>query len=736
MDVIVTGGLVDLAKQGRFDDLEGCWLDQLDRLAELGTDEFQRAAKVVADSGAPELAATMLALLLSANAELQKPESSLAVLRQLLDYTASPQSYRDELVSLQAQVYGERPGYEAYLRLSDLENSADFRGALATMDRCLAFAEGAHVLHESAWGVGRVVGASKGSGALRIDFERKRGHSMPIEGALQFLKFLPASDLRAMCFSQRDRLKEFAVSDPAELLRTAVRGLGGEADIAELKRLLIGPIVEQAAWTKLWTRARKVLVADPLVQLSAGSRPLLTLREAEEAVSFAEEMEQAIARVGDLCGAAGLSRRFTKQVAKKRTGLGTPEQLAALAERLVALLSARAPHVAADVAEAAAALGIQSDVAVIGRYLERSFEVPEVVSQLIQDHGRFLPILEQLGQAKARRDYLECFCSANPETWSRHVAAALPQASIQVAGLLAGKLASEDLETLQTVCKGLLRAAEPRVEAVAGLTSWWSSAKEAAWLKLPRVLMRLLVAGEHRRLRSGVAPALRTRVRSILSARGYRVLNEAFGTADLKEASSLYKSLLRSDLVDEEIREAAAGCVAARFPSLLAERSKPFWESDTIYVSEAGLKRHRQELDRLMNERIPEVAAAVGEAASHGDLSENAEFTSALEERDRLMQRAERMRHELDLASVLEDVTLPAGVVAPGTLVEVEDPEGQRRELTIKGPWDVDLSVGIISYTAPLAQGLLGARVDDHVKITLPGGEIEQLTICRIEAVI
>ena len=61
-------------------------------------------------------------------------------------------------------------------------------------------------------------------------------------------------------------------------------------------------------------------------------------------------------------------------------------------------------------------------------------------------------------------------------------------------------------------------------------------------------------------------------------------------------------------------------------------------------------KAQEAELDELLNVRVPENQRAIGEAAAHGDLSENAEYTAALEERDQLMRRAGRVRSEVESA--------------------------------------------------------------------------------------
>ena len=54
--------------------------------------------------------------------------------------------------------------------------------------------------------------------------------------------------------------------------------------------------------------------------------------------------------------------------------------------------------------------------------------------------------------------------------------------------------------------------------------------------------------------------------------------------------------------------------------------------------------------------------------------------------------------------------------------------------MLILGPWDEDEVLGtqVISYRAPLAQGLLGLSEGEKAEVKLPGGAIE-LTILEIE---
>ena len=81
---------------------------------------------------------------------------------------------------------------------------------------------------------------------------------------------------------------------------------------------------------------------------------------------------------------------------------------------------------------------------------------------------------------------------------------------------------------------------------------------------------------------------------------------------------------------------------------------------------QAGLRRQVVEVE------IPEVAKQIGEAASFGDLSENSEYTAALEKRDQLASRATRMENELSLARVINHEMAGSDFVNVGTRVTAQ----------------------------------------------------------------
>jgi transcription elongation factor GreA len=158
----------------------------------------------------------------------------------------------------------------------------------------------------------------------------------------------------------------------------------------------------------------------------------------------------------------------------------------------------------------------------------------------------------------------------------------------------------------------------------------------------------------------------------------------------------------------------------------------PFWEGGAIFCSREGLARRREEYRVLMHEKIPANSEDIGRAASYGDLSENFEWTAAIEQQRQLTEKAATIEAELKLAQAIEDQKLPPGVVAPGTRVTFEQDGQSAQTVRILGPWDVGPDV--MSYRAPLAAGMLGAKAGETVQVTLPAG-VATVKVVAIEPV-
>lgn len=149
--------------------------------------------------------------------------------------------------------------------------------------------------------------------------------------------------------------------------------------------------------------------------------------------------------------------------------------------------------------------------------------------------------------------------------------------------------------------------------------------------------------------------------------------------------------------------------------------------SGKIPITLKGAELLREELKRLKTVERPAVVAAIAEARSHGDLSENAEYDAAKERQGFIEGRIAEIEAKLANAQIIDPRALDAdGRVVFGATVELEDlDEGQTVTYQIVGDDEADLKQGKISLNSPVARALIGKFAGDVVEVQTPGGRRE-----------
>lgn len=137
-----------------------------------------------------------------------------------------------------------------------------------------------------------------------------------------------------------------------------------------------------------------------------------------------------------------------------------------------------------------------------------------------------------------------------------------------------------------------------------------------------------------------------------------------------------------------------------------------------------GAELLRAELHRLKTVERPKVIAAIAEARSHGDLSENAEYDAAKERQGFVEGRIADVESKLGNAQVIDPKLLDAdGRVVFGATVDLEDMDNAKTvTYQIVGDDEADLKLGKISLNSPVARALIGKYAGDVAEVQAPGG--------------
>lgn len=137
-----------------------------------------------------------------------------------------------------------------------------------------------------------------------------------------------------------------------------------------------------------------------------------------------------------------------------------------------------------------------------------------------------------------------------------------------------------------------------------------------------------------------------------------------------------------------------------------------------------GAELLRAELHRMKTVDRPNVIAAIAEARSHGDLSENAEYDAAKERQGFIEGRIKELESKLSNAQIIDPALLDAdGRCVFGATVDLEDLDtGQVVTYQIVGDDEADLKAGKISISSPIARALIGKYSGDIAEVQAPGG--------------
>ena len=143
-----------------------------------------------------------------------------------------------------------------------------------------------------------------------------------------------------------------------------------------------------------------------------------------------------------------------------------------------------------------------------------------------------------------------------------------------------------------------------------------------------------------------------------------------------------------------------------------------------IPMTASGYEDIQNELKKLINEDRPNIIAAIAEARSHGDLSENAEYQYAKEQQSFIEGKIADLESAVGRAEVIDVKSTASEDIKFGAIIEIEDDEsGQNFLYQIVGDYESDIKNKKLSVSSPLARGLINKTIDDVVEINSPKGQ-------------
>jgi len=143
------------------------------------------------------------------------------------------------------------------------------------------------------------------------------------------------------------------------------------------------------------------------------------------------------------------------------------------------------------------------------------------------------------------------------------------------------------------------------------------------------------------------------------------------------------------------------------------------------YITEEGLRKMKEELDRMVKIERPSISKAIGEAIEKGDISENAEYDAAKDAQGMLEAKIAVLSAKIASARIIDESKIDTSCVQMLNKVTIRNKiNNATMQYIIVSEPEADLKLGKISIQTPIAKGLMGKKIGDVVEIQVPSGTI------------
>ncbi len=663
--------------------------------------------------------------------EAGRAGDSARVLGAALLAGASPADVGTALLEAAEKAWGKEPWYLSYTTETGFGPGAtNLRKAWNAFETSRLLAVGTAVYHAGGWGTGEILAIDSDKRTVEVRFASGKRDVFPMSAAVDIFQVLPADDLRSQHLRDPEALAKRLKEQPLEVLRTVVERANGSASTVTLRNALLQVGVEGTAWTGWWRKTRKLAENSEWFRVTGSGTKLevhlLTqatdpVQDLKRQLSGITTLEDMLSRARELFVGDKISpdlKQLTIDTLLERARVpepGTPEYADAAGWRLAAWIfafehSGKAPAELVSACEAALAE-------------KEQFDDEETTAPPLWALFQTVPTLREQERCA---DVLKLVLGE--ERWLDDAAFNLQHAP--------GGMVKPLIDALSAAGRKDVLIEHYRVLLTRPL-------------RAPHLLVALARLAEGGKLK-GELPSSFTRAQALLSLATnlylYRRRDAATGRVHTRVVELLTKGrqpLLSKMLADSDydaLRRAPAPApapfAARAAPLPTASEANRFWETNSVWTTRRGLQKRQAELRLILEEKIPAAETAIGRAASFGDLSENAEWTAAVEERRNLSEMVDQMQRELQRVDLIDTAARDEDTVTPGAYVRFRDKVSREEQrILILGPWDTDSGEEIVSYRAPLAAGLLGLKKGDLARVELPGGakEPEILEVAQAE---
>lgn len=731
--------IVDLAKRRRYSDLEERWLE----LAEDPPDEirfYDSMARALLKNEARDRLTELAPLMAGALVEKNRPAEAVALARTVWRYAPDLAALGEPTVEALRRLHGDRPNFQSFTVSAGLDRRSDLLRALARFEELLYCDEG-EVFEHKTFGIGVVEEIDPDRKCVSIRFAAKAPKEFTFDGVREFLTKLQRSGFRGERVKNPETLKQRVFETGAEFARFVLQDYPDGLTQVDFKNLLLEDLMTREEWDRWWAANRSALRRDPYIDWGRGPRGLMRLRSEPKTYYEAmaegfEEDDSSARRLASIAEAAkhiaeeaapdGFADQLVSVLRSEFEGLGDDDVSAKLERVLLARAVGRA------LGEVALPAGFDE------RALLAQAENPAEVILAISHHDL---------QARA----LETIAASDRARANELAGRMLPHAPPRFAQWLLDWLVEHgDTSDAASALAQLLRSPDRNPDAFLWAARQFFAGKFAALSleieardvipELVRYIRDLQNRIDHRVANTPTLRGIQVKLKNLIAEHDFAILRHAILPLPVEDARALCKPFESHAAFPDAYLSSLRHAVHQARPDI-EEGAQAAGADDiddsVLYVTAESLRQRRRDLQHLRSIEIPKNSREIGEAASHGDLSENAEYEAARHRQVVLFRRAEELQTEIEKARPIDPNWVRTDCVWIGTRFEARNRQsGETETYTILGAWDSRPEDNVLSYLTPSAQQFLRKQVGQQVVIERPGTEPTEYEILRIESVL
>jgi len=654
----------------------------------------------------------------------QDIDMAIAILKIVLQYDEKDYPARKEIVECYKKKYAGHSQLEDYIRISNLSQSyRNVHEAIIDFEKHIAFDKGNYVFHRT-WGVGRIAGIQ--GDEIKIDFAKKRGHTMSLKMAVEALQTLTKDHIWVLKATwKKEKLLEKVKGDISWALQTIIKSFGNSCDTKRIKAELCPGVLSEKEWSSWNTKARDILKSDAGFGVSPDNIDIFTVRE--RPISVSEKLYNEFKAERNFFDRAATIRSFISQ---KDAELDS-EYFAEMFSYLTSFL--KTSNQAAE--QSIAAYLLIKELAV--KYPHLGTNITLNFADIIKGINDIPALFQNLKDNRFKEEFLRHLQMYIPG-WADIFVELFPRTMVtSIISQLEKEGYSEKLTAMTLDCfdhfKDRREAVVWLIKNAAG-TDWFKAANisfERQLIVLIHILDLTYRDIENQR-ETTEARKINKQVYTILFKDN--ALGSFLDNAGDDTITRIYTFINDVKNLDPQDKINLKSRIQDKRPDFKFTESVEKRVSQGLTVTRIKYDEKQKQLAHIMDVEVPANSREIEAARLHGDLKENAEYIAAKEKQVLLNTTAERLKEDIDRAQIFDPATIDTSRVSFGTVVVLQNESKDRKEeYTLLGPWESEPEHNIISYQTPFGKAMLSKTVGEHFNF-LSDGEKNLYTVEAIKA--